>query len=422
MQQAVEAKEGLAVSPSRSVCASITLQGYLCLYGKLAGMTGTARAEAAEYRRVYGLDVVEIPTDRPIARIDHPDQVYATEQARDIAVAGLVAERHERGQPILIGTRSVLESDRISALLTERGIGNTVLNAANPESQASVIALAGHRFAVTVITGMAGRGTDIELGDRPEEYDAVCALGGLLVIGTGRHLYRRLDDHLRGRAGRRGDPGESQFLLDIECLTNVSPRARRLAQHDLALGDTQLMMRVARRGFDTLQDTTERQALEDRARYYAYDKVINEQRLRIYAERRTVLEGIDLRPRLRDTLDTVIERFVADAARDTPPEFAGLDALARRCQTYYKASVSAEHLAQVPDLAAYLKADAQRAYQRKEQELGSEVMREFERRVVLSVIDRATSPKSNFWGKKSAYAGSASETSSPNTTANAPPD
>ena len=437
LHQAIEAKEGVQVREEFQTLATITLQNYFRLYKKLSGMTGTAMTEASEFDKIYRLGVVPIPTNMPMARADHPDLVYRTEEAKYDAVCEDIAERHERGQPILVGTISVEKSEYLSELLRKRGVPHTVLNAKQHADEAKVVAMAGHRGAVTVATNMAGRGTDIMLGgsvdfladqelrkqgldpietaadyeaDWPTmvekikgqvatEHDAVRDLGGLYVIGTERHESRRIDNQLRGRSGRQGDPGESRFYLSLQ------DELMRLFKSDwvervlLALkvpDDVPIENKQVSKSIASAQGQVESQNFESRKNVLKYDDVMSRQREVIYGERREVLEGADLESQVRSFIDDVITGYVNAATQDFVDDW-DLDKLTLAVQQLYPASVDLKSLEEQAggrenlnpeQLSEVLRQDAHAAYDKREVELGAETMREVERRVLLSVLDR----------------------------------
>ncbi len=437
LHQAIEAKEGVVVREEYQTLATITLQNYFRLYEKLSGMTGTAMTEASEFDKIYKLGVVPIPTNREMMRIDQPDLVYRTEEAKFNAVADDLEERHRTGQPVLVGTTSVEKSELLSNLLKKRGVAHTVLNAKQHANEAKVVAMAGHKGAVTVATNMAGRGTDIMLGgsvefladqelrskgldpvENAEEYEAawpatlekltaqvqaehdeVKELGGLYVLGTERHESRRIDNQLRGRSGRQGDPGESRFYLSLEDdllrLFNAAFVERVLIALKVP-DDVPIENRSVTKSIQSAQGQVESQNFESRKNVLKYDDVMSRQREVIYAERREVLEGRDLRDQIRVMIDEAVATYVA-AATDGFPEEWDLEALWTALGTFYPISLSHQKIEadaggrdgmDRDELLEMLKADAQAAYERREAEVGEEVMRELERRVLLSVLDR----------------------------------
>ncbi|MFL6061559.1 MAG: preprotein translocase subunit SecA [Marmoricola sp.] len=437
LHQAIEAKEGVTVREEYQTLATITLQNYFRLYSKLGGMTGTAMTEASEFDKIYKLGVVPIPPNRPLARIDQPDLVYRTEVAKFEAVADDLQERHSAGQPVLVGTTSVEKSEYLSNLLKKRGVPHTVLNAKQHENEAKVVALAGHKGAVTVATNMAGRGTDIMLGGSTEfladqelrskgldpvenaeeyeaawpstleritaqvkaEHDEVKELGGLYVLGTERHESRRIDNQLRGRSGRQGDPGESRFYLSLEDdllrLFNAAFVERVLIALKVP-DDVPIENKSVTRSIQSAQGQVEGQNFESRKNVLKYDDVMSAQREVIYGERREVLEGRDLTEQIRTMIDEAVATYVT-AATDGFPEEWDLDALWTAMGTLFPVSLRYQDLEEKAggrdgldrdELLEVLQADAQAAYSAREAEVGEEVMRELERRVLLSVLDR----------------------------------
>ncbi|HET8561109.1 MAG TPA: preprotein translocase subunit SecA, partial [Marmoricola sp.] len=437
LHQAIEAKERVEIKEEYQTLATITLQNYFRLYEKLAGMTGTAMTEASEFDKIYKLGVVPIRTNKPMARADQPDLVYRTEMAKFNAVADDLAGRHEKGQPVLVGTTSVEKSELLSGLLKKRGIPHTVLNAKQHADEAKVVALAGHKGAVTVATNMAGRGTDIMLGgsvefladqelrsrgldpvENAEEYEAawpetvekisarvaaehdeVKALGGLYVLGTERHESRRIDNQLRGRSGRQGDPGESRFYLSLEDDLLRLFRADWVERVLLALkipDDVPIENKSVTKSIQNAQAQVEAQNFESRKNVLKYDDVMNRQREVIYRERRQVLEGEDLSEQIHTMIDDAVATYVLAATEGFPEEW-DLDALWAALRMIFPVSLDWHRLEAEAGgrdnldrdtLLADLQADAQKAYAQRESEIGSEVMRELERRVLLSVLDR----------------------------------
>jgi preprotein translocase subunit SecA len=437
LHQAIEAKEGVRIREEYQTLATITLQNYFRLYEKLAGMTGTAMTEASEFDKIYKLGVVPIPTNMPMLRADQPDLVYRTEEAKYEAAAEDIAERHRKGQPVLVGTVSVEKSEYLSNLLKRKGVPHSVLNAKHHADEAKVVALAGHKGVVTVATNMAGRGTDIMLGgsvdfladqelrnrgldpqEDPEEYEAawpeaverikvqvateheeVKELGGLYVLGTERHESRRIDNQLRGRSGRQGDPGESRFYLSLE------DELMRLFKSDWVdwvlttlkvPDDVPIENKRVTKSIASAQGQVESQNFESRKNVLKYDDVMSRQRQVIYAERRAVLEGADLHDQVTQMLDEVVAGYVSGATEGFPEQW-DLDALWTALKQLFPVEVSWHDLEDHAggrdeldrdELMQTIKADAHRAYAAREEELGSEVMRELERRVILSVLDR----------------------------------
>jgi preprotein translocase subunit SecA len=438
LHQAIEAKEKVEIKEEYQTLATITLQNYFRLYDKLAGMTGTAMTEAAEFSKIYNVGVVPIPTNKPMIRADERDLIYRTEDAKFDAVVEDIVERNEQGQPILVGTTSVEKSERLSHQLKRRGVAHNVLNAKQHAREAAIVAEAGRRGAVTVATNMAGRGTDIILGGNPEfladqdlrskgldpvehideyeaeypaalerfekqvkaEHDDVKELGGLYVLGTERHESRRIDNQLRGRSGRQGDPGESRFYLSLED-DLMRLFKREMVDWAMARNDDDsvpLENKVVTRAIASAQGQVEAQNFETRKNILKYDDVMNRQRQVIYAERRRVLEGADLHEQVRDMLDETIQGYVEGATAEGFAEDWDLDTLITGLKTLYPTELTVDALVDEVGgdrsgltqdfLVERLTEDAHAAYDKREEQLGSEVMRELERRVVLSVLDR----------------------------------
>ena len=438
MHQAIEAKEGVQIQNENQTLATITLQNYFRLYDKLAGMTGTAMTEANEFAQIYKLGVVPIPTNMPMIRLDVADVVYQTVQAKFEAVVDDIAERHTNGQPVLVGTTSVEKSEILSRMLKQHGVPHEVLNAKYHEREAAIIAQAGRKGGVTVATNMAGRGTDIMLGgnpdfiadielhqrglspvDTPEDYEAAWAeavdkakaavaeehrevveAGGLYVLGTERHESRRIDNQLRGRSGRQGDPGESRFYLSLEDDLMRMFNADKVAHFMEWLKtppDVPIESKAVTRSIRSAQTQVEQQNFEIRKDVLKYDDVLNRQRKVIYAERRRVLEGADLHEQIREMIDEVIEGYVAGATSEGFAEEWDLDKLWTALQTLYHPQLTAaeavdeaggEQGMSAESLAEVIRVNAQESYDQREEELTPEIMRELERRVVLAVLDR----------------------------------
>jgi preprotein translocase subunit SecA len=437
LHQAIEAKEGVQIREEYQTLATITLQNYFRLYEKLGGMTGTALTEASEFDKIYKLGVVPIPTNMPMIRADRADLVYRTADSKYGAVVDDIEQRYRAGQPVLVGTISVEKSEHLAQELRRRGVPHEVLNAKQHEREAAIVAQAGRKGAITVATNMAGRGTDIMLGgsvefladmelrqrgldpvDTPEEYEAawssavdkisaqvqaehdeVTELGGLYVVGTERHESRRIDNQLRGRSGRQGDPGESRFYLSLEddlmrlfksdwvdwVLTTLK------VPDDVPIENKRVTGAIA-----SAQAQVESQNFETRKDILKYDDVMSRQREVIYAERRRVLEGADLHEQVRGMIDDVVTGYVTAATEGFPEEW-DLEQLWVALKTLYPISLAIEDLEEDDGdrsglsrdfLVAEITADAQAAYDRREEELGEEVARELERRVLLSVLDR----------------------------------
>ena len=438
MHQAIEAKEGVPIKQENQTLATITLQNYFRMYEKLSGMTGTAQSEAAEFNKVYKMGVVPIPTHRPMIRIDHPDVIYKTEKAKFEAVVEDIVERHEAGQPVLVGTTSVEKSEMLAEMLRRRGIKAQVLNAKYHAQEAEIIAQAGRKGAVTVATNMAGRGTDILLGGNPEflaaaelrakglseeedpeayaaaweealkrakvaceeEAEEVIAAGGLYVLGTERHESRRIDDQLRGRAGRQGDPGESRFYLSLEdeLMRRFNSQAVQAIMNRLNIpDDVPIESKWVTRQIKSAQTQIEQQNAEARKNVLKYDEVLNQQRKVIYAERKRVLDGEDLHEQVQHMIDDVITAYVTGATSEGYAEDWDLEQLWDALKQLYPISLSIDDVVEdaggldgldADFLLDAIKEDAHAAYERREEELGTEVLRELERQVLLQVIDR----------------------------------
>jgi len=437
MHQAIEAKESVEIKQENQTLATITLQNYFRLYEKLSGMTGTAQTEAAEFNKVYNVGVVPIPTHRPMIRGDRSDVIYKTEKAKFSAVVEDIAERHGQGQPILVGTVSVENSEILSQMLRRRGIPHSVLNAKFHAKEAEIVAQAGRKGGVTVATNMAGRGTDILLGGNPEflaaaelrqrglepetdEYDAawddalakweklcdeeaeeVIDAGGLYVLGTERHESRRIDNQLRGRSGRQGDPGESRFYLSLqdELMRRFRAGAVEAVMDRFNIPeDVPIESKMVSRQIKSAQTQIEAQNAEIRKNVLKYDEVLNKQRQVIYAERKRVLNGEDLHEQVQHMIDDVVGAYVEGATAEGYAEDWDLDQLWSSLKQLYSIGITVEDLIEESGVereqldAEFLKVrlieDAHEAYERREDELGSEPMRELERQVLLAVIDR----------------------------------
>ncbi|MGQ9780057.1 MAG: preprotein translocase subunit SecA [Bacillota bacterium] len=429
LHEAIEAKEGVRVAERNQTLATITLQNYFRMYKKLAGMTGTAETEAVEFKKIYGLDVVVIPTNLPMIRQDLPDVVYRTQQAKYRAVVEEIKERHRKGQPVLVGTITIESSERLSRMLKQEGIPHQVLNAKYHEKEAEIIAQAGRVGAVTIATNMAGRGTDIMLGGNPEflarqflrekgldpatappeewaaarakakaitdvEHDRVVALGGLHVIGTERHESRRIDNQLRGRAGRQGDPGSSRFYVSLEDDLMRLFGGETIGHLMQRLGWTDDMPidhpRISR-AIENAQRKVEARNFELRKHVLEYDDVLNKQREIIYAQRRQLLEGADVHQRVLEMIEANIDRLLAaHAPEKSPPEewdLAGLVNAGRRiCLPWGITPASLAGLDRA-GLREELIRRTLAAYEEKEKQIGREQMRELERIVLLRTID-----------------------------------
>ncbi len=390
LHQAVEAKEGVDIQEEHVTLATITLQNYFRLYEKLAGMTGTAKTEEKEFTEIYDLHVVEIPTNEPIGRDDKNDLIFRTKEAKFNAALDDIAERHAKGQPVLVGTIDVETSEYFSEMFKRRGIPHNVLNAKQHDREAEIIKDAGQFGAVTISTNMAGRGVDIKLGE------GVLELGGLYVVGTERHEARRIDNQLRGRSGRQGDPGESRFYLSGEdqlVRLFAGDRIKNIMSRFKVPDDQPMEAKVLSRQIENAQKKVEEQNFVMRKNVLKYDDVMNKQRTVVYEQRRQVLEGQDLSGEVRDWIGEMIEHTVDLFATDTG-EGWDLDQLCQAMTTLYGSDVTADELRE--DYAGRLerevlvddfREDAQEAYTEKEQQLGEELMRELERFVILQVVD-----------------------------------
>ena len=451
LHQAVEAKEGVKIKEENQTLATITLQNYFRMYSKLAGMTGTAQTEAAELMNTYGLQVVPIPTNRPMVRVDNADLIYKSEQAKFDAVVADIAERHKAGQPVLVGTVSVEKSELLSRKLQQVGIAHEVLNAKQHTREAAIVAQAGRIGAVTVATNMAGRGVDILLGGNPEglaeqqvlreghhpdtlldefalpmpleamppdfisardkaqsrlreistelesscraEGEKVRALGGLYVLGTERHESRRIDNQLRGRAGRQGDPGESRFYLslDDELMRLFATGALSWVMGRALPDDEAIEAKMVTKAIERAQTTVEQRNAEIRKNVLKYDEVMNEQRKIIYQRRDQILDGVDLKAAgldyLADAVDGLIESHCVSEAEDE----WDLEGLARELTQYWPTALTPGNLAACKDtdeMYDLVMQDATAHYDKRESELGLSTMREVERQVMLRIIDQ----------------------------------
>jgi len=448
MHQAIEAKEGVEVQAENQTLATITLQNYFRLYDKLSGMTGTAQTEAAELHQIYKLGVVPIPTNRPMIRADQPDLIYKTEEAKFAAVAADIAEKHAKGQPVLVGTTSVEKSEYLAKLLVQLQVPHEVLNAKQHEREAAIVAQAGHAGAVTVATNMAGRGTDIVLGgnyefladlelrrrgldpvDTREEYEAawddtvasmknqvaaeaeeVKAAGGLYVLGTERHESRRIDNQLRGRSGRQGDQGESRFYLSLgdELMRRFNGQMVESIMNRFNLpDDVPIEAGMVTKAIRSAQTQVEQQNFEIRKNVLKYDEVLNKQRTVIYDERRRVLAGENIQEQIEHMLEDVVKAYVNGETAEGYAEDWDLDKLWTALRTIYPVGIRWQDLAGDADgsdsgdigdlsrdaLGAAVLEDARAAYARREAQIDEIIgaqggMRELERQVLLQVMDR----------------------------------
>lgn len=437
LHQAIEAKEGVEIKAENQTYASITLQNYFRQYSKLAGMTGTAQTEAAELHSTYELGVIPIPTNMPMIRKDQADLLYKSETAKFEALIEDIVERNKNGQPVLVGTVSVEKSEALSKVLRQRGIQHNVLNAKQHEREATVVAEAGRKGAVTVATNMAGRGTDIMLGgnpefravaemakrgidaaEHPEEYERVwdevltreqaavetehaevLAAGGLYVLGTERHESRRIDNQLRGRAGRQGDPGESRFYLSLDddlMRMFQSGLAAQVMNSSALPDDMPIESKVLTRGVLSAQTQIEGRNHEARKNVLKYDDVMSEQRKVIFAERRRVLDGENFRDQMLEFVDTVVGEYVQSSTQLGNPDDWDLDALWKDLRTVYPVSLTVDEVVEEAGgialltsafLDRELKADARVQYEAVEERLGETLMRTVERQVVMQVLD-----------------------------------
>jgi preprotein translocase subunit SecA len=388
LHQAIEAKEGVAIKEEFVTLATITLQNYFRLYDKLAGMTGTAKTEEQEFQEIYGLGVVEIPTNVPVARADENDFIFKTKENKYTAVIEDIKQRHEEGQPVLVGTISVEVSEFLSQLLTRAGIPHNVLNAKQHEREAEIIKDAGQPGAVTIATNMAGRGVDIKLGEGVRE------LGGLYVLGTERHESRRIDNQLRGRSGRQGDPGESRFYLSAQddlVRLFAGDRIYKIVDRFKLPDDMPMEAGILTKQIEGAQKKVEEQNFVTRKNVLKYDDVMNVQRMVIYEQRRDVLEGRDLSEQIRGWVDEVVARIVFDHTQGETHHEWDVDSLFREMQDLYDCEIQPDELdlgrMSSEELIAEFQDDAQDAYASKEEQLSAELMREIERYLVLQIVD-----------------------------------
>ena len=438
LHQALEAKERIEIQDENQTLATITLQNYFRLYKKLSGMTGTAMTEASEFMQIYKLGVIPIPTNKNMVRIDQSDLIYKSEIGKFTAVAKDIVDKHKKGQPVLVGTVSVEKSEELSAVLKKNGIAHEVLNAKQHEREAAIIARAGTIGAVTVATNMAGRGTDIMLGgnpefmadfelqrkglnpvDSPEEYEkawpaeiekqkaavakeheTVVSLGGLYVLGTERHESRRIDNQLRGRSGRQGDPGESRFYLSLQDDLMRRFNSGLVERFLGAAGmpeETPLESKIVSNAIKSAQTQVESLNFEMRKNVLKYDDVMNKQREVVYSERREVLEGVDIKELVEVSLEETITAYVDSATASGVAEDWDLNTLWTALKVLYPISFTAEELlAEIGGAVALdsefllerILQDSRVAYEKRESELTPAVMRELERKILLSVLDR----------------------------------
>lgn len=390
LHQAIEAKEGVKVQNESKTLATITFQNYFRMYDKLAGMTGTAKTEEEEFQKIYGLDVVVIPTNKPMIRTDFPDVIYKTEQGKFEAVVDEIAECYRKKQPVLVGTVSIEKSELLSNMLKKKGIPHSVLNAKHHEKEAEIVAKAGEKGAVTIATNMAGRGTDIVLGE------GVSELGGLHIIGTERHESRRIDNQLRGRSGRQGDPGSSRFYVSLEDdLMRLFGSDNIVGVMDkLGLEENQPIEHpLITKAIENAQKKVESHNFEIRKHVLEYDDVMNKQREIIYAQRRMVLEDTDLKESIKGMIVEIIRRLLdIYAGKDIHPEEWDLKGLSEYYADIFqlKGIVNQEQAEDISreELENLLIEKAFEVYDKKEAELGSESMRELERFIMLKVVDQ----------------------------------
>ena len=389
LHQAIEAKEGLEVQRESQTLATITFQNYFRMYDKLAGMTGTAKTEEQEFIKIYGLPVLQVPTNKPIQRKDLPDVIFKNKRGKYKAVVREVERRHATGQPMLIGTTSIEQSEELSHMLDQANIPHSVLNAKYHEREAAIVALAGQKGAVTIATNMAGRGTDISLGE------GVAELGGLAIIGTERHESRRIDNQLRGRAGRQGDPGSSQFFLSLEDDLlrifggdNIKSFMEKMGLEE----DEPINSRMVSNAIQKAQKRVEARNFDIRKYVLEYDDVMNQQRKVVYDQRRKILEGEDMKDQILSMVDNIIEKGMETYADPKlyPEEwdFAGL---LKYAEKYFLAPGDLK-LEEIEDMSREevedkLKTMAHETYNAREESIGSPMMRELEKAVMLKVVD-----------------------------------
>ncbi len=389
LHQSIEAKEGVKVERESQTLATITFQNYFRMYKKLAGMTGTADTEAEEFRKIYKLDVVVIPTNKPMSRQDYPDAIYKTEKAKYNAVIEEIVEKHKNGQPVLVGTISIERSEELSDLLKKRGVKHNVLNAKYHEKEAEIVSQAGHRDGVTIATNMAGRGTDIVLGE------GVDTIGGLHIIGTERHDSRRIDNQLRGRAGRQGDPGSTRFYMSLEDdlmrlfgSDNISGLMDRLGLEE----DIPIEHAMVSKAIETAQKRVEGRNFDIRKHVLEYDDVMNMQREVIYEQRRKVLTGEDLKENIIEMIEKLVDASVEMYATEgVHPEEWDLQGLLNYAEHLYLPNhdLTVEAITDVgrQELKKQLLDKAVVLYEQREQEIGAETLREIERAVMLRLVD-----------------------------------
>ena len=389
LHQAIEAKEGLQVQRESQTLATITFQNYFRMYDKLAGMTGTAKTEEQEFIKIYGLEVFQVPTNRPVQRKDLPDVIFKTKRGKYRAVVREIERRHATGQPMLIGTTSIEQSEQLSHMLKEAGIVHNVLNAKYHELEAQIVAQAGQKGQVTIATNMAGRGTDIVLGE------GVSELGGLAIIGTERHESRRIDNQLRGRAGRQGDPGSSQFFLSLEDDLlrifggdNIKKFMEKMGLEE----DEEIRSSMVSSAIQKAQKRVEERNFDIRKYVLEYDDVMNQQRKVVYEQRRKILEGQDMKDQILNMVDMLINHGLETYANPTLyPEEWDFDALIKYCEKYFLApgEVKLDEIENMSreEIGRKLMDIAHETYEAREKSIGSSMMRELEKAVMLKVVD-----------------------------------
>lgn len=389
LHQAIEAKEGLQVQRESQTLATITFQNYFRMYDKLAGMTGTAKTEEQEFIKIYGLEVFQVPTNRPVQRKDLPDVIFKTKRGKYRAVVREIERRHATGQPMLIGTTSIEQSEQLSHMLKEAGIVHNVLNAKYHELEAQIVAQAGQKGQVTIATNMAGRGTDIVLGE------GVSELGGLAIIGTERHESRRIDNQLRGRAGRQGDPGSSQFFLSLEDDLlrifggdNIKKFMEKMGLEE----DEEIRSSMVSSAIQKAQKRVEERNFDIRKYVLEYDDVMNQQRKVVYEQRRKILEGQDMKDQILNMVDMLINHGLETYANPKLyPEEWDFDALIKYCEKYFLApgEVKLDEIENMSreEIGRKLMDITHETYEAREKSIGSSMMRELEKAVMLKVVD-----------------------------------
>lgn len=389
LHQAIEAKEGLQVQRESQTLATITFQNYFRMYDKLAGMTGTAKTEEQEFIKIYGLEVFQVPTNRPVQRKDLPDVIFKTKRGKYRAVVREIERRHATGQPMLIGTTSIEQSEQLSHMLKEAGIVHNVLNAKYHELEAQIVAQAGQKGQVTIATNMAGRGTDIVLGE------GVSELGGLAIIGTERHESRRIDNQLRGRAGRQGDPGSSQFFLSLEDDLlrifggdNIKKFMEKMGLEE----DEEIRSNMVSSAIQKAQKRVEERNFDIRKYVLEYDDVMNQQRKVVYEQRRKILEGQNMKDQILNMVDMLINHGLETYANPKLyPEEWDFDALIKYCEKYFLApgEVKLDEIENISreEIGRKLMDIAHETYEAREKSIGSSMMRELEKAVMLKVVD-----------------------------------